>query len=61
MTRRNLTPDQLAAISNATGFARLSSLADVSSLVSFLCSSANTGITGQFISADLGFSDVRLV
>ncbi len=61
MTRRNLTPDQLATISNATGFSRLTSLEDVASLVGYLCSVANTGITGQFISADLGFSDVRLV
>ncbi len=61
MTRRNLTPNQLAAMSGATGFGRLTTLEDVASLVGYLCSSANTGITGQFITADLGFSDVRLI
>jgi 3-oxoacyl-[acyl-carrier protein] reductase len=61
MTHRNLSADQLTAISSATGFNRLTALDDVASLVGYLCSAANTGITGQFISADLGFSDVRLV
>jgi NAD(P)-dependent dehydrogenase (short-subunit alcohol dehydrogenase family) len=61
MTRSNLTPAQLNNITAATGFDRLPSLADVASLVLFLCSAQNTGTTGQFIAADLGFSHVRIV
>ena len=61
MTRRNLAPEQIERLSSATAFGRLPQLEDVSSLVLYLCSAANTGITGQFISADLGFSHVRLV
>lgn len=61
MTRRNLTPEQLDRLSSATAFNRLPALADVASLVLYLCSPENTGITGQFIAADLGFSHVRIV
>jgi NAD(P)-dependent dehydrogenase (short-subunit alcohol dehydrogenase family) len=61
MTRRNLTPAQIDTLSNATAFHRLPALADVASLVLYLCSPGNTGITGQFIAADLGFSHVRMV
>jgi 3-oxoacyl-[acyl-carrier protein] reductase len=61
MTRRNLTAEQIAKLSNATGFGRLPALGDVTALVCFLCSPENTGITGQFIAADLGFSHVRIV
>jgi NAD(P)-dependent dehydrogenase (short-subunit alcohol dehydrogenase family) len=61
MTRRNLYGEQIDRLTGATGFGRLPSLQDVSSLVTFLCSEANTGITGQFIAVDLGFSHVRLL
>jgi 3-oxoacyl-[acyl-carrier protein] reductase len=61
MTRRNLTSEQVERLTGATGFARLPELEDVTSLVCYLCSAANTGITGQFIEADLGFSHVRIV
>ena len=61
MTRRNLTAAQIENLTSATAFGRLPHLADVASLVCFLCSSENTGITGQFIAADLGFSHVRIV
>lgn len=61
MTRENLRPEQIALLSTATKFNRLPALEDVSNLVFFLCSSANTGITGQFIAADLGFSHVRIL
>ena len=61
MTRRNLSSDQIDRLSSATGFGRLPELADVASLVLYLCSTQNTGITGQFIAADLGFSHVRIV
>lgn len=61
MTRQNLAPDQLERLAGATLFQRLPALDDVAGLACFLCSPDNTGITGQFIAADLGFSHVRLV
>jgi NAD(P)-dependent dehydrogenase (short-subunit alcohol dehydrogenase family) len=61
MTRRNLSAEQLQRLTSATRFERLPALEDVASVVFYLCSSENTGITGQFIAADLGFSRVRIV
>ena len=61
MTRKNVAPDQLDKLSSATYFNRLPALQDVANLAFFLCSPQNTGITGQFIAADLGFSHVRLL
>lgn len=61
MTRKNVAPAQLDKLSGATYFDKLPALEDVSQLALFLCSSQNTGITGQFIAADLGFSHVRLL
>ncbi|MGE5548091.1 MAG: SDR family NAD(P)-dependent oxidoreductase [Solirubrobacterales bacterium] len=61
MTRANLQPAQIAAIAGATKFGRLPQLDDVANLALFLCGPGNTGITGQFIAADLGFSHVRIV
>ena len=61
MTRRNLSADQIDRIASATGFNRLTSLDDVASAVLSLCSPDNTGLTGQFLTADLGFSHVRIV
>ncbi|AFL87933.1 dehydrogenase of unknown specificity, short-chain alcohol dehydrogenase like protein [Terriglobus roseus DSM 18391] len=61
MTRKNLSTEQIDRLTSATQFGRLPSLEDVSAAVLFLCSPENTGITGQFIAADLGFSRVRIV
>ena len=61
MTRKNVAPAQLEKLSGATYFNKLPALEDVSRLALFLCSPQNTGITGQFIAADLGFSHVRLL
>jgi hypothetical protein len=61
MTRKNLSIDQIDRLTAATQFGRLPSLEDVSAAALFLCSPENTGITGQFIAADLGFSRVRIV
>ncbi len=61
MTQRLLSAEQMSRLSSATQFGRLATLGDVSSLVLYLCSPENTGITGQFIAADLGFSHVRIV
>lgn len=61
MTVNNLAPDKLQKLASATYFNRLPALDDVVNLAHFLCSDQNTGITGQFIAADLGFSHVRLL
>jgi 3-oxoacyl-[acyl-carrier protein] reductase len=61
MTRRNLAPEQIDKIGASTMFNRLPSLNDVASLALYLCSPENTGITGQFVAADLGFSNVHLL
>ena len=61
MTRQNLTPEQIGRIAGMTKFDRLPALCDVAELVGFLCSAANTSITGQFIAVDLGFQNARLV
>lgn len=61
MTRQNLTADQIRILSAATGHGRLVTLPEVSAAVCFLCSPENTGISGQFLAADLGFSRVRIV
>jgi len=59
MTRANLSAKQIATIERATAFERLAKLEDVVNSTYYLCSSENTGVTGQFIKVDLGFSDVR--
>jgi 3-oxoacyl-[acyl-carrier protein] reductase len=61
MTRSALTSAQIDRLTAATNFNALPQLRDVATLACFLCSSENTGITGQFISADLGYSHVRIV
>ena len=61
MTRQNLSAEQISRLTSATSFGRLPALEEVASLVCYLCSPENTGITGQFIAADLGFSHVRIV
>jgi NAD(P)-dependent dehydrogenase (short-subunit alcohol dehydrogenase family) len=61
MTRRNLSAEQIGRLTAATKFERLPQLEDVTSLVCYLCSRENTGITGQFIASDLGYSRVRIV
>ena len=61
MTRSNLTSDQVARLAGATRFDRLVTHDDVVAAVEFLCSSPNTGITGQCLPVDLGFCHARLV
>lgn len=60
MTRANLSSDQIARLEQMSPLGSLPSLADVCNLIGFLCSEANTGITGQFIAADRGLSYARL-
>ena len=61
MTTSMLTPAQVAGVAGATGFDRLVSVDDVAALVCHLCSPANTGVTGQSITVDLGFTVARRV
>jgi len=61
MTHQNLSKEQIEKITASTQFGRLPNLEDVSNAVHFLCSEENSGVTGQFIKIDLGFSDVRIV
>lgn len=61
MTTANLTEPQLTGLKGATGFGRLTSVDEVASTIEFLCSERNTGITGQSVTVDLGFSHARLV
>lgn len=59
MTRAMLSEAQVAEVAGQTGFDRLVSPGDVARLVTHLCSSSNTGVTGQSIPLDLGFSHAR--
>lgn len=59
MTRSMLSSDQIDGVAGQTGFGRLTSLGDVAGLTAHLCSPANTGVTGQSIAVDLGFSHAR--
>lgn len=59
MTRSNLSEEQIQLIERSTKFNKLATLGDVASTIYFLCSEENSGLTGQFLKVDLGFSDVR--
>ncbi|MHB1700955.1 MAG: SDR family NAD(P)-dependent oxidoreductase [Acidobacteriaceae bacterium] len=61
MTRANLSEAQIGALEDMTPLGALPTLADVCGLVAFLCLQDNTGITGQFIAADKGFSHAKLL
>jgi 3-oxoacyl-[acyl-carrier protein] reductase len=59
MTRKNLTDEQILSIEKTSLFGRLATIEEVSNVVYDLCKSPAIGITGQFISVDLGYSNVR--
>jgi NAD(P)-dependent dehydrogenase (short-subunit alcohol dehydrogenase family) len=61
MTRSNLNAEQIIRLESLTPIGKLPSLDDVTNMVGFLCSPDNTGITGQFIAADRGFSYARIL
>ena len=61
MTRTNLSPAQIEKIETGTPLNTLPKFQDVCGLVSFLCSNNNTGITGQFVAADRGYSFARFI
>ena len=58
MTRQTLTSSEMTYLQNYMPFERLVSLDDVFNTVKFLLIE-NTGITGQSITVDLGFSNIR--
>lgn len=61
MTRANLTQAQIEKLQVETPLRSLPKFEDVCNLVSFLCSNKNTGLTGQFVAADRGYSHVRFI
>ena len=61
MTRDNLSVEQIHRLEELTPLRKLPTLDDVCNMVGFLCSGDNTGITGQFIAADRGFSYARIL
>ena len=58
MTRNTLTEEELNYIKNYMNFGRLITLDDVFKTINFLVVE-NTGITGQSINIDLGFTNLR--
>ncbi len=61
MTHAALSPEQVQRVKQATLFNALPTPDGIARLVGFLCSDQNTVVTGQSITADLGYSNVRLV
>jgi 3-oxoacyl-[acyl-carrier protein] reductase len=61
MTQANLSAEQISRLEKMSPLGTLAALDDVCNLVGFLCSEANTGITGQFVTADRGFSNARIL
>lgn len=61
MTRAVLSPQQIDEVERSTGHRRMVAPEDVATLVSYLASPRNTGVSGQSIVVDLGFSVGRLV
>lgn len=58
MSRKTLEQSQFEYIEKYTGFGRVIELQDVYSIVKYLVTE-NTGITGQSIKVDLGFTNLR--
>ena len=61
MTHAAMRPEQVQGVMKATPFNAIPTPDGIARLVGFLCSDQNTVLTGQSITADLGFSNVRLV
>lgn len=61
MTRANLSEKQISNLKISTPLGSLATLDDVCNLAGFLCSANNTGITGQFIVVDRGFSYAKII
>lgn len=60
MTRDNLNKKQIDSIKKQSPLNSLATYCDIVELAYFLCSTENSGITGQFIAADRGFSNARI-
>lgn len=58
MTRKTLQAEQLEYIKSSTNFNRLITLEDIYKTILFLVTE-NTGITGQSIKIDLGFTNIK--
>lgn len=56
LTRRNNSPEDLKTIIEAIPLGRLAETTEIARFVAFLCSQANTYITGQIIAIDGGFT-----
>lgn len=61
MTRANLSEDQIRKVEASTRFGCLPTLEDVAAAVYGLTSFRNTGVTGQFLNVDLGYTHVRVI
>ena len=61
MTHAAMAPEQVQRVMKATPFNVLPTPDGIARLVGFLCSDQNTVLTGQSLTADLGFSNVLLV
>ena len=61
MTRANLAAAQIESLQAATPLHSLPTLDDVCALTGFLCSRDNSGLTGQFVAADRGYSHARII
>ncbi len=59
MAREMLSAEQVGAVEGATGFGRLVSLDEVVAAIVWLCSDESSGISGQSLKVDLGFTSVR--
>ena len=60
MTNKFLNEQQLNYIKNYVGFNRLITLEDIYNTTNFLVT-ANTGVTGQSIKVDLGFTNIKKI
>ena len=61
MTRANLSAEQIAVLEGETLFNRLANVDDIAYAAYSLLADENKSITGQFITVDLGFSNVRCI
>lgn len=61
MTRANLTPAQIAAVSARTTTGRLPDLATLAGTICFLGSADNRSISGQSIAVDVGMNNANLI
>ena len=56
MTRKNLSEEEINAITNNIPTRRFQTTEDIANITAFLCSDLNQSITGQLIAVDGGFT-----